>query len=176
MPNRFYAAWTISVILALALPVIIPYLIWPTYESLENRSHLSAADWTAHSASDNALYTRALPNSVSFAPCTAGPGLHQNGYSALVTLRGAFGLPIASLDYDCSNDYPMLPDGRHTPPMVWKLWGLFLATGGLIAGAVAVSFPFWVLQERRRDGRDRSHWFLDMPNLRQPHQTEPTQW
>ena len=90
------------------------------------------------------------------------PDVHASGcnsqtvgpFSADFMYRGPYGIPLGNPS-GCGDVKPASAFAR-----------VLVTGGGLVgymAGVLAVSLPFWRLQERRRTGRDRSHWFLDLP-------------
>lgn len=88
-------------------------------------------------------------------------------FPADLMYRGPYGIPLGS-GSECGD------------VQTGNAFGRVLVTGGgfvaYVAGVVAVSLPFWRLQERRRDGTDRSHWFLNRHVSGQPHKAGTTEW
>ena len=119
MPKRFYAAWALVVVLVAVLPIAVPYFIWPPYH-YERGSFVGPdqAEVFGRYAQSRIGSTKYLPTSlhVDVGPelqgsITSGCGparLHrlERDYTATVTTRGPYGIPIGSVEVDCERQYP----------------------------------------------------------------------
>ena len=159
MPKRFYVAWALAVILALVLPVAIPYFIWPPQSYDQQGFDPTQAKLHGPYAEIASL----LPSSVRVKAvepptrtCFSGPAERRlrSGTVSNVVFHGAYGIPFASFDVSCNTEGGIAVNVGPITMLALLAW---------VAGAVVVSAPFWLLQERRRTGEDRSHWFLDLP-------------
>jgi hypothetical protein len=176
MPKRFYVAWGFAVVLAAVLPIAIPYAIWPPTEH-ERGSFVGPdqAEIFERWALSRVSASQYFPYSVSV---EAGPlldvpargcgpaALHslERSYTATVTTRGPYGIPMGSVEVSCENQIPRPGGGLDG----YALLGLL----ALLGGVAAVSAPF-VLALKRRDAEsaDRRQ---NEPS--QPPQTGTTQW
>ncbi len=161
MPKRFYAAWAFFVILAAAVPIAVPYAIWPP-----NDYEGGTFDGTIqpHLYGEYALVARYVPSSVSVEPVPQPTVLfgcpnsamkgREGGFTANVTLRGAYGIPFGSIDATCrtQSGLSVSPGG-----------GLLLAGLAWVLGMAVISAPFILALERRGAGREPSHLTLNRP-------------
>ncbi|MGB2696168.1 MAG: hypothetical protein WBD55_13410 [Dehalococcoidia bacterium] len=144
MSNRFYALWALAVALALIVPIAIPYALWSPPETGPG-SWVGPADAVfGRWARSQVEGTRFVPNSVEVdtgpllrAPvaCDGPVAMHSlpRRYTATVTLRGPYGLPLESFEVTCSGWSRV--SGSETS-------ALALTVAALLAGTIAVSMPF----------------------------------
>ncbi len=130
MSRWFYSAWALAVLLAIVLPVAIPYAVWPLREGRQadpvaecgrrakidaRRDHPSASLW---------------PLSVTIKACEWRPdGLPI--YRAEVTARGPYGIPFASARVTTRDVEWFTPEGD-----------VALGSLALLTGVAVVSMPF----------------------------------
>ena len=134
MPRRFYLAWAGAVLLALVLPVAVPYAIWPPayYDDAE------ASGDCASIAKDYAADGPPMvlwPVSVRVEDCAgelADPGM---GMLVHLEARGPYGIPFATARVTETDIQHFREDGS----------AVLVAMLALIAGMVAVSLPFGVV-------------------------------
>ncbi len=143
-----YASWALVIVVAIALPMIIPYAIWPPTDPRFNRP-MSTEEVFQNWARTQVPETRYLPATVSVeaGPLLAAPvgcggpaRLHEvpRKYRATVTVRGPYGVPIERYTVTCAG----LDEYR---PSAFVLIALLL-TG---AGVLAVSMPFIAVRRLR---------------------------
>lgn len=131
MPRWCYAAWGLTTLLAFALPISIPYALWPPgggpqadlVAECGRRAKNDAIQGTHPVAS-------VWPLSVSVESCSREPGGVLQ-YRAEVTARGPYGLPFASARVTERDIGSLDADG-----------GLTLGFSALLTGMVVVSMPF----------------------------------
>ena len=151
MPKRFYVAWVFVVILAIWIPLAIPYFIWPSESGPSRWQGLDQAEIFSRWALTRVSASRYLPYSVSVdsgplleVPARGcGPAaLHslERDYTATVTTRGPYGIPIGSVEVDCERQYPQ-PGGGLDGYAILGLLALF-------GGVAAVSTPFVLFRLR----------------------------
>jgi hypothetical protein len=145
MPKWLYAAWTLAVLLAIVLPIAVPYAIWrPPDTGPGSWGSVADAEMFGRWARTQIEGTRFVPTSVEVeagpllsAPvrCDGPLGMHElpRVYTAKVTVRGAYGIPLTTYEVRC-NGWDRT--GRTEGGM------LVLGLGALLIGMVAVSMPF----------------------------------
>ncbi|MEX2159976.1 MAG: hypothetical protein WEB04_11300 [Dehalococcoidia bacterium] len=130
MPKRFYAAWAVAVLLAVVLPIAIPYAIWP-------QAYYDDADGSGDCASIAKDYaadgpTALWPASVRVEECSGGladPGMRMLVH---VQARGPYGIVVANATVTETDIRHFREDGS----------GMLFGMAALLAGVVAVSLPF----------------------------------
>ncbi|MEX0785971.1 MAG: hypothetical protein WD939_04985 [Dehalococcoidia bacterium] len=142
MSGRFYFAWGLAVLLALVLPVAVPYAIWPPGAIAEEGRHADGpAECGRRAKIDARNYTHfsasMLPLSSDVERCYRPPG-GDLIYTAKVTAHGPYGIPIASTNVGPTGGGALTGDGRAS----------LFAMLALVSGAVLVSMPFALLAVR----------------------------
>ena len=148
MANRFYAAWAFVAMLAVVLPIAIPYAIWPPGIMTENewvqtdrtvaceeRAKLDAQRYTHFTAALLAL-------SSSVKSCE-GSSAGSLVYTAVVTAHGPYGIPFASSRVTSQGGGALTGDGSGAARG-------FLA---VVGGVALASTPFaylWIRHVLRR--------------------------
>lgn len=139
----FYTAWALVVVLAIALPMTIPYAIWtPQRDGGPERWQGPTEQVFGNWARTQVPETRYLPTNVDVdaGPLLAAPvgcggpaALHESPrmYRATVTIRGPYGVPIERYTVNCEGFDEYVPSAFVLLAM--------LLTG---AGVFAVSIPF----------------------------------
>jgi hypothetical protein len=129
MSTRFYAAWALAVILALVLPVAVPFAIWPPREGRQNELNAECGRRAEMDASRETPYSLLpLSSSVAFCQRDDAGGLL---YRATVQARGPYGIPYASGSVG-PRDIQHLSEHR----------GVTLGFLALLGGVAAMSAPF----------------------------------
>ena len=119
----FYAAWALAVLLALVLPVAIPYALWRGDDSTCARHATDAL------ADGDYFGARRLPLSIDVRECIS---INDDlTLRAEVTVRGAYGIPIES--------YAVTADSVET---LGTRANAFTSAIAVLAGAFVVSMPF----------------------------------
>ena len=119
----FYAAWALAVLLALVLPVAIPYALWRGDDST------CAGHATDALADGDYFGARRLPLSIDVRECIS---INDDlTLRAEVTVRGAYGIPIES--------YAVTADSVET---LGTRANAFTSAVAVLAGAFFVSMPF----------------------------------
>ena len=156
MPKRFYVAWALAVILALVLPVAIPYFIWPPQSYDQQGFDPTQAKLHGPYAEIASL----LPSSVRVKAvepptrrCHSGGAEMrlQSGTVYDVVLRGAYGIPFGSIEVSCRTESGL---------KVFLGGGLLLAGLAWLSGMAVVSIPFVLMLERRLAERRGARSFL----------------
>ena len=140
MSTRFYAAWALAVVLALVVPVAIPFALWPPREGRHYTDDLAECGRRAENdaARETPLIWMPLSSDVHVCERDASGALV---YVADVQARGPFGIPYASGSVD-----------RYTIHHLNEHRGMTLGVAALLGGAIAASVPFalfWLLSARR---------------------------
>lgn len=156
MSRRFYASWAVAVALAFIVPIAIPYALWPAAETGPgNWAGPADAEMFGRWARTQVEGTRFVPSSVEVdagpllgapVPCDGPVAMHSlpRLYTATVTLRGPYGLPLESFEVTCAGSSRV--SGSETS-------ALALTVAALLAGATGVSVPFfsfWLQQTLTR--------------------------
>ena len=139
MKPRFYAAWGIAVLLALVVPLAVPYTVWVPGEASGHSAHASCVNHAKYNVVQNnrvAINLLALDVSVDACSGTAG---EWDTYDAGIVARGAYGIPYASGRVTAADTQFLSPTG-----------GLVLNVIALLVGAFAVSLPFLFVAAQRR--------------------------
>ena len=145
MPKRFYVAWALAVILALVLPVAIPYFIWPP----QSYDQQGFDPTQAKLHGPYAGIASVLPSSVRVKAvepptrtCFSGPAERRlrSGTVSNVVFHGEYGIPFASVRVDCDGG----PFGGFSARGIG-----FLSGFAWLLGILIVSVPFIVLRERK---------------------------
>ncbi len=129
MPRRFYAAWALVVLLALVLPIVIPFAVWPPREGHQSDMVAECGRRAENNAASETPFIW-LPLSSEVRFCERD----ESGfliYRAEVSARGPYGIPYAS--------------GTVGPRDVRHLrahGGVALGVAALLASVTAVSAPF----------------------------------
>lgn len=135
MSTWFYAAWAFGLVLAVVLPIAIPYGIWPRDEG---RHVDPMADCGRQAKLDARQYTHPVaslwPLSASVQTCERLPDGVNLRYRAEVSARGPYGIPFASAHVSSTGGKALSPHG-----------GQLLGLVALLSGAVLVSMPFGFL-------------------------------
>lgn len=139
MSGWFYSAWAFVVVLAVTLPIAIPYVIWPRNEG----RHVDAvADCGRQAKLDARQYTHPVaslwPLSASVQVCERLPDGVNLRYRAEVSARGPYGISFATADVSSSGGGALSPHG-----------GLAVGLAALLSGIVLVSSPFAILWLRQ---------------------------
>lgn len=144
MSGRFYAGWALVVTVALALPIGLPFLVWSSPET-------GPGSWAG--PADAEMFGRwastqieggFIPKSVEVeegpllrTPVSCGGPVAMHSlprmYSARVTLRGVYGIPLASYEVTCTG---WSSSGRTIGDALAYMFG------ALFVGAAVVSMPF----------------------------------
>ncbi len=137
MAKGFYAAWAFVVMLAVVLPIAIPYAIWPPGVLTEGTGPLvnqtAACAWRARiDARNYTHFTASLwALSASVESCEgATAGLLV--YTAVVTAHGPYGIPFASTRVTRHGGGALKIDGS----------GAALGFLALVGGVALTSVPF----------------------------------
>ena len=159
MSRWFYAGWASLVGLALVLPVALAYAIWSPPDT-------GRGSWTG--PADAEMFgrwprtqiegTRFIPTSVEVeagpllrapVPCDGPSAMHRlpRVYTAKVTLRGAYGIPLTSFEVTCSGWNRI---GRSEGESLALVLGALLATVGLVSTPFAF---FWLRQTFKKQQR-----------------------
>jgi hypothetical protein len=131
MTKRFYAAWACAVLLALALPVAIPYVLWPP--GAPGPQGDPAAEFARRAEvqviGSSHPIASLLPTSVRVEDTGQpwGPPHHR----AEVIVRGPYGIPLGRAVIEGSEIGALEPDA-----------GPALAEIAVLSGVAAVSLPF----------------------------------
>ena len=156
LPKRFYATWAFVVILAAVLPIAIPYFIWPP-QSYERGSF---------DEPDPPNLPVPLPSNVSVesgprpgieeSRCHSGVAFQrlQRDSIAKLVLRGAYGIPIGSIEFTCTAE---------RGSRIFIGGGLLLAGLAWFVGMAVVSAPFVLMLERRLAERRGARSLLSRP-------------
>lgn len=158
MSGWFYAGWAFVIGLALVLPIALPYAVWPAPETGRG-SWAGPADEEMFGrwARTQIEGTRFIPTSVEVeagpvlrtpVPCDGPVAMHRlpRVYTAEVTLRGVYGIPLTSFEVTCSGWNRI---GRSEGETLALMLGLLFATVGL------VSTPFAFFRIRHRLGKEQ---------------------
>ena len=144
MSRWLYGLWALAVVSALVLPVALPYAIW-------SGEHDRAVAMCAQRAEDDVVretYFRGLPLALDVRVERCSGATHDVlRYDADVTVRGAYGIPIASGHTTASGEIQSLEAGD----------GLVLSLVALMAGVVVVSIPFAFVSTRQLVQRRFGH-------------------
>ncbi len=123
MPEPFWWSWTAVVALAVVLPIVIPYAIWPPSDGSDCELHTRVPV-----ASGTLFGLVTVPMEITGERCV---GDTTDPVAGKVIAHGAYGIPIASATvYDGGYD-SLNPDD-----------GAMLSILALVAGVFAVSIPF----------------------------------
>jgi len=133
VPKRYWAGWAFAVLLAFALPVAIPYAVWPP-TALVGTSNDCAGRAIIATRTGTHFTAALLPLSADVHSCQGGIV-----YRAEVTARGPYGIPIGS----------SLVTRRDIHALTANEGGLLLACAALTAGVVLVSLPFGMVALHR---------------------------
>ena len=128
MSVRFYAAWAIVVVLAVALPTALPRVIWTgSYESSDDAAAEFGRRAMVQVRNQNyAPFFLGLSVDVEEHGAPGGPAV----YRAVVTARGPYGIPVES--YTVTASEIQRGETRNTA----------LAGFALLMGVAFVSLPF----------------------------------
>jgi len=138
MPRWFYGAWAIVAVVALTLPIAIPYAVWPRDEAAQPDPIAECGRRAKIDVRVAELpYARFLPLSANVEGCDRPAG-DAPTYRAEVAARGPYGIAVAS--------YQVTPQGATAV----ESGGDWLAFAALLAGVVLTSTPFGVMWIRRR--------------------------
>jgi len=157
---RFYATWALAVLLALVLPVAVPFVLWGA-ESGADRWSGPEADVFGHVARNKTEGARHLPASVSVSAgplldepvgCDGPSAMHSlsREYTADIAMRGPYGLPYATYVVRCNID----GDGGFYHVTEAHPATAVAGVAALFGGAFAVSIPFallWLRSARREE-------------------------
>ena len=150
MPRRFYLAWGAAVVLALVVPVAVPYAIWPPPDTGPGSwARTADAEMFGRWARTQIEGTRFVPTSVEVqagpllrepVSCGGPVAMHKlpRVYTAEVTVRGPYGIPLTTYEVHCTG---WDRTGRTEGGMA------LLGLGALLTGVIAVSIlftPFWL--------------------------------
>ncbi len=153
MSKWFYCAWALVVALAIILPVAIPFWVWSAPGTGPGTWRGPAdGEMFGHWARTQVEGTRFIPSSVEVeagpelstpVPCVGPSAMDRlpRLYTAEVTLRGAYGLPLESYKVTCSG-WSHVGDG--------ELGGLGIQLAAILGGVVVVSIPFFPLWLRHK--------------------------
>ncbi len=137
MTTRFYATWAFVVMLAVVLPIAVPYAIWPPGIMTEGTGPLvdrtAACAWRARNDARNYTHFTAslLPLSASVEWCGHSPeGLLVS--MVVVKARGPYGIPFASSRVTSQGGEALKIDGS----------GAALGFLALVGGVALTSVPF----------------------------------
>jgi len=147
MTKRFYALWLSLLLLVIVLPITAPYAIWLPRGGLQSGQEAECAR-RAESEVRRATHPLAslLPLSSSVRLCEIDAATGALTYSATVTARGPYGIPIAS-GWAASHAVGPLTDDRGK---------VTLAIIAIATGMVLVSLPF-AYAKVQHDARSRPH-------------------
>ena len=139
MTTRFYAAWAIAAVLALLLPVAVPYAIWPPARfDKADSSGDCAGIAKAYAAEATNRAATLWPASVRVEQCAGTLSDPHMQFRTLVDARGPYGIRWASAEVTESNVGSFEENG-----------GVALGLAALVAGVAAVSTPFVYLVLRQ---------------------------
>ncbi len=137
MTTRFYAAWVFVVMLAVVLPIAVPYAIWTPGVLTEGTGPLvnqaAACAWRARiDARHYTHFTASLLALSSSVESCEGSVAGSLVYTAVVKARGPYGIPFASSRVTPQGGSALTGDGS----------GAALGFLALVAGVALTSVPF----------------------------------
>ena len=137
MTTRFYAAWAFVVMLAVVLPIAVPYAIWPPGVLTEGTGPLvnrtAACEWRARiDARNYTHFTASLLALSSSVESCEGSSAGSLVYTAVVTAHGPYGIPFASTRVTRHGGGALTGDGS----------GAALGFLALVGGVALTSVPF----------------------------------
>ncbi len=143
MAKGFYAAWAFVVMLAVILPIAIPYAIWPPGVLTEGTGPLvnqtAACAWRARiDARNYTHFTASLLALSSSVDSCEGSVTGSLVYTAEVTAHGPYGIPFASTRVTPQGGEALKVDGS----------GAALGFLALVGAVVPTSAPFAYLRLR----------------------------
>jgi len=127
MPARFYAAWAVAVLVALVLPVLLPYAM------ADNDGSACAQRVKTDAVKETPFIHLPVPLDVRVDSCS-GSSAGTLRYRGEVTARGPYGVPFASATVSTGEYESLFPNER-----------LFIGLAALAVGVMAVSLPFALL-------------------------------
>ena len=132
MSRWFYSAWALAVLLAIVLPVAIPYAVWPLREGRQADPVAECGRRAKGDATRDHPSAFLWPLSVTVSICERSPeNTPHLFYVAEVTARGPYGIPFATARVTTRNIEGFDHDG-----------GLVLGALALLTGVGFVSIPF----------------------------------
>lgn len=164
MPKRIYAAWVFVVLFAAVLPIAVPYFIWPPNDyrggsfdgPVPPNLYGGYAGIARYVPSSVSVVSAPRPGTSSADGCRSkGAQLTiQSGLAARVNLRGAYGIPFASINFSCETSSGLL---------LSLGGGLWLAGLAWLSGILAVSAPFIFVLKRKLAEQPGSPPLLSRP-------------
>jgi hypothetical protein len=140
MSRRFYAGWAVAVLLALVLPVALPYVIWPPahFDRASGSGDCAAVakDYAVSEAHRSA--SMLLPLSAGVERCRGTLPDVDLEFDVVVKARGPYGIPFASAEVSRAGS-------QWSESISGGLFGLF----ALMSGVAVVSLPFALVMLRR---------------------------
>jgi hypothetical protein len=140
MPKWLYAAWTLAVLLAIVLPLAVPYAIWPParFDGADSSGDCAGIAKSYAAAATNRAASLLWPLSVRVDKCAGTLADPQMQFQAQVNARGPYGIPFAAAAVTASSATWSESNG-----------GAMLGLVALMFGVVAVSAPFGVVLLQR---------------------------
>ena len=142
MSRWFYSAWALAVLLAIVLPVAVPYAVWPLREGQQADPVAECGRRAKIDATRDHPSAYLWPLSVTVSVCDSSPDNTPHlFYVAEVNARGPYGIPFASARVTTRDVEWFTPEGTVIIGIVALLTGV---------GVVSMPFTFFWLRHRLR--------------------------